>query len=179
MISSPPITTILLLLLPLATAASALNSTPLVTNFCKKTSMPPECEYSLGLDPATSRAKDPFTLAAIAVRQSYLNATETRNFIAGLMKGGGGGGRVGMRRLRACESRYSLALGMVANMDGDINDDNYSNLAYEAREAKAYVDKCEAQWRNATWQPMGIRNMVVGVLFEVVFAIGTSVAGPP
>ncbi|CAN0903381.1 hypothetical protein LINGRAHAP2_LOCUS22521 [Linum grandiflorum] len=114
-------------------------------------------------------------MSAIAVRLSYLNATETRNFIAGLMKGGGGGGRVGLRRLRVCESRYSLVLGMVANMDGDFSDDNYSNLAYEAREAKAYVDKCEAQWRNATWKPMGNRNMVVGVMFEVVVAIETSV----
>ncbi|CAN1850388.1 hypothetical protein LINPERHAP1_LOCUS39850 [Linum perenne] len=153
---------------------------PLVHNFCKKTSSPSLCEVTLFSHQGTSRARDAFTLAYIAVRLSYLNATSTHNYINDLLKNPhGSGGEVGRQRLRVCESRYSLALGLVSSMDEDINDDTYSNLAYLARAAKAHVKGCEAAFVKATWQPMGNLNQVMEVLFEVIVAIGTSVAGPP
>ncbi|CAN1178500.1 hypothetical protein LINPERHAP2_LOCUS33705 [Linum perenne] len=146
----------LLIILSTAAPSSALNNmaavSPLVHNFCKKTSFPSLCEVTLFSHQGTSRARDAFTLAYIAVRLSYLNATSTHNYINDLLKNPhGSGGEVGRQRLRVCESRA----------------------------AKAHVKGCEAAFVKATWQPMGNLNQVMEVLFEVIVAIGTSVAGPP
>lgn len=151
--------------LPLFPSAAAED---LAIQVCKNTTDFTFCHDAVYSDSHAPGA-DRYQLVDIIFRQAYLNATDTRDYIAGEIKLGGGGG------LEKCLANYNGSVKVLESMLGDLNSESYYELDIRSLEVERRVRACIKGLRLRGRSPLALalaeRNQIILKFANMCYAV--------
>ncbi|CAK7325149.1 unnamed protein product [Dovyalis caffra] len=144
---------------------AAINEpTELVDKVCNQTSNYTFCLESLYSDSRTPDA-DPYTLAFISFGLAYTNASNTRDFIAELLKNTSS--QDDRHHLKRCGHDYQKAVSALEEAYDDLNSETFFELAKLAGHASKASDHCQAAFKGTSSPPLARRNHDLKSLCEI------------
>lgn len=123
---------------PLILSAAA-KKPELATEVCKNTTDFAFCRAAIYSDHRAPNA-DRYELIDIAFRKAFLNASDTRDYIASKIKSGGGGKS---DNLKKCLGNYKKAVQILAEMLDDLNSETYYELDVRSLDVERSVRACK------------------------------------
>lgn len=116
---------------------AAAKKPELATEVCKNTTDFNFCRSAVYSDPRAATA-DRYELIDIVYRKAYLNATDTRDYIASKVKSGG----TESESLKKCLRDYNKAIQKLKEMLGNLNDESYYQLDVYSLDVEKSVRNC-------------------------------------
>jgi pectinesterase inhibitor-like protein len=168
-ISSFTIHILLLASIPLTSSQSNGNTT-LVDQICKKTPFYDLCSSILNSNPLTPKT-DLKTIALVMVKNILSNATDTLNYIEGLIKKTTD--REMEQALAFCAESYIPVVKYTLPQASDaINQNRFGFASYCVNDAVKEINSCNKKFSGLTiLSPLGDRNGIVQKLVDVASAI--------
>lgn len=136
-------------------AAAAAQKPDLAIAVCRSTTDFAFCRAALYSDPRAPGA-DRYELIDIIFREAYRNASDTRGYIAGEIKSGGGGAN----SLKKCLADYEKAVEILEGMLNDLNSESYYDLDSRSLDVERSARDCRKGLRGRSPLTQRTQNML-------------------